>query len=83
VRAKRLTFTTGLRAAVGAAEVAFIAVGTPSRGGNGYADFSFVYQPAREIAGALSGYTLIVTSHNPREPAAGAVVSNARGCSHR
>src|SRR3954452_22426025 len=61
VRAKRLTFTTDLTAAVGAAEAAFIAVGTPSRRGDGYADLSFVYQAAREIAGALSGYTVIVT----------------------
>jgi UDPglucose 6-dehydrogenase len=61
VRAKRLTFTTDLPAAVGAAKAAFIAVGTPSRRGDGYADLSFVYQAAREIAGALSGYTVIVT----------------------
>jgi UDPglucose 6-dehydrogenase len=61
VRAKRLTFTTDLPAVVGAAEAVFIAVGTPSRRGDGYADLSFVYQAAREIAGALSGYTVIVT----------------------
>src|SRR3954451_23864805 len=60
VRAKRLTFTTDLPAAVGAAKAAFIAVGTPSRRGDGYADLSFVYQAAREIAGALSGYTVLV-----------------------
>src|SRR3954447_15375726 len=61
VRAKRLTFSTDVRAAIGTAEAAFIAVGTPSRRGDGYADLSFVYQAAREIAGALSGYTVIVT----------------------
>jgi UDPglucose 6-dehydrogenase len=61
VRAGRLTFTTELDAAVGAAEAVFIAVGTPSRRGDGYADLTYVYQAAREIAAALSGYTVIVT----------------------
>jgi UDPglucose 6-dehydrogenase len=61
VRAGRLTFTSDLKGAVGAAEAVFIAVGTPSRRGDGYADLSYVYQAAREIAGALSGYTVIVT----------------------
>ncbi len=61
VRAGRLTFTGDLSAAVGAAEAVFIAVGTPSRRGDGYADLSYVYQAARDIAGALSGYTVIVT----------------------
>src|SRR5438270_732996 len=60
-RAKRLTFTTDLKAAVSAAEAVFIAVGTPSRRGDGYADLSYVYQAAREIAGAFSGYTLVIT----------------------
>jgi UDPglucose 6-dehydrogenase len=55
VRAGRLSFTTDLQAAVGAAEAVFIAVGTPSRRGDGYADLSYVHQAAREIAGALSG----------------------------
>jgi UDPglucose 6-dehydrogenase len=61
VRAKRLTFTSQLKAAVQAAEAVFIAVGTPSRRGDGYADLSYVYQAARDIAGALSGYTVVVT----------------------
>ena len=61
VRANRLTFTSDLKAAVGEAEAVFIAVGTPSRRGDGYADLSYVYQAAREIAGALSGYTVVVT----------------------
>jgi UDPglucose 6-dehydrogenase len=61
VRADRLTFTGDLSAAVGAAEAVFIAVGTPSRRGDGYADLSYVYQAARDIAGALSRYTVIVT----------------------
>jgi UDPglucose 6-dehydrogenase len=61
VRAERLTFTGDLGGAVAAAEAVFIAVGTPSRRGDGYADLSYVYQAAREIAAALSGYTLVVT----------------------
>jgi UDPglucose 6-dehydrogenase len=61
VRAKRLTFTSDLKAAVQAAEAVFIAVGTPSRRGDGYADLSYVYQAARDIAGALSGYTVVFT----------------------
>src|SRR5581483_1976959 len=39
----------------------FIAVGTPSRRGDGYADLSYVYQAARDIAAALSGYTVVIT----------------------
>jgi UDPglucose 6-dehydrogenase len=61
VRAERLTFTCDLKTAVGAAEAVFIAVGTPSRRGDGYADLSYVYQAAREIAAALSGYTVVIT----------------------
>ncbi len=60
-RAGRLTFTSDLQRAVKAAEAVFIAVGTPSRRGDGYADLTYVYQAAREIAEALFGYTLIVT----------------------
>jgi UDPglucose 6-dehydrogenase len=61
VRAGRLTFTSELKPAVAAAEAVFIAVGTPSRRGDGHADLSYVYQAAREIAGALAGYTVVVT----------------------
>jgi UDPglucose 6-dehydrogenase len=61
VRARRLSFTGDLRAAVGAAEAVFIAVGTPSRRGDGYADLSYVYEAARDIAAALSGYTVVIT----------------------
>src|SRR5438270_6106452 len=61
VRAQRLTFTSELKSAVAAAEAVFIAVGTPSRRGDGHADLSYVYQAAREIAGALAGYTVVVT----------------------
>jgi UDPglucose 6-dehydrogenase len=61
VGAQRLTFTSNLKAAVEAAEAVFIAVGTPSRRGDGYADLTYVYQAAREIAEALSRYTVVVT----------------------
>ncbi len=61
VQAGRLSFSTDLEAAVGAADAVFIAVGTPTRRGDGHADLSFVYDAAREIAPALDGYTVIVT----------------------
>src|SRR4051812_30525461 len=61
VRQGRLTFTTAMRDAVRQADAVFIAVGTPSRRGDGFADLSYVYAAAREIAEALSGYTVVVT----------------------
>jgi UDPglucose 6-dehydrogenase len=61
VRAGRLSFAGDLGAAVRAAEAVFIAVGTPSRRGDGHADLSYVYQAAREIAAAMDGYTVVVT----------------------
>ena len=60
-RAGRLSFTADLPAAVAAAEVVMIAVGTPSRRGDGHADLSYVYGAAREIATALDGPTVVVT----------------------
>jgi UDPglucose 6-dehydrogenase len=60
-RQKRLSFTTDLATAVGEADAVFIAVGTPSRRGDGHADLSYVYGAAREIAAALKGYTVVVT----------------------
>src|SRR5499433_714782 len=57
----RLAFTTALAEAVRDADAVFIAVGTPSRRGDGHADLSFVYQAAREIAGALEGCTVVIT----------------------
>ena len=59
--AGRLTFTTELAPAVARADVVFIAVGTPSRRGDGFADLSYVYSAAREIAAALDGFTVVVT----------------------
>ncbi len=61
VRAGRLGFTTELKEAVASAEAIFIAVGTPSRRGDGHADLTYVYEAAREIAGALAGYAVIIT----------------------
>ncbi len=60
-RAGRLTFTNDLPAAVKAADAVFIAVGTPSRRGDGFADLSFVYDAARQIAAALDGFTVVIT----------------------
>lgn len=60
VRQGRLEFTTDLAAAVAGADAVFIAVGTPSRRGDGHADLTYVHQAAAQIAGALGGYTVIV-----------------------
>ena len=61
VSAGRLSFTTDLRAAVASSDVVFIAVGTPSRRGDGHADLSFVHAAAAQVAEALDGYTVVVT----------------------
>jgi UDPglucose 6-dehydrogenase len=60
-RANRLLFTTGLEEAVSRAEAVFIAVGTPSRRGDGHADLSYVYDVARSIAASLKGFTVVIT----------------------
>jgi UDPglucose 6-dehydrogenase len=60
-KAGRLAFTTDLAAAVAGAEAVFIAVGTPSRRGDGHADLTYVFAAAEEIAKALTGYAVIVT----------------------
>ena len=57
----RLHFTTDLKKAVEAADAVFIAVGTPTRRGDGHADVSFVYAVAREVAPCLNGYTVVIT----------------------
>jgi UDPglucose 6-dehydrogenase len=59
--AGRLAFTTDLKPAVAKAEAVFIAVGTPSRRGDGHADLTYVYAAAKEIAAALDGFTVVVT----------------------
>jgi len=61
VGAGRLSFTTDLPSSVATADAVFIAVGTPTRRGDGHADLTYVYGAAEEIASALDGYTVIVT----------------------
>ncbi len=61
VREGRLSFTSHGLDAIAAADAVFIAVGTPSRRGDGYADLSYVYAAAREIAAQLRGFTVVVT----------------------
>ena len=59
--AGRLAFTTDLRETVEQSDVIFIAVGTPSRRGDGHADLEYVYGAAREIARSIKSYTLVIT----------------------
>lgn len=60
-QARRLSFTQDLKSAVTKADVVFIAVGTPSRRGDGHADLTHVYEAARDIARSLEGFTVIAT----------------------
>ncbi len=60
VRAGRLSFTVEGAEAIRSADVIFIAVGTPTRRGDGHADLSYVYAAAEEIAGLIQGFTVIV-----------------------
>src|SRR5580698_2829834 len=91
VREERLSFTTESAKAVAEADAVFIAVGTPSRRGDGHADLSYVYAVAEEIAPLLDGFTVVVTKstvqvgtrdeieailHRARPDAQFAVVSN-------
>jgi UDPglucose 6-dehydrogenase len=59
--ANRLSFTTDLTSAVAGADAVFIAVGTPSRRGDGHADLSYVYQATRDVAAALTKPSVVVT----------------------
>jgi UDPglucose 6-dehydrogenase len=61
VDAGRLFFAVDGAAAIRVADAVFIAVGTPSRRGDGYADLSFVYGAAEEIAPLIDGFTVVVT----------------------
>tara|TARA_R110002126_G_scaffold155833_1_gene302911 strand:- start:14344 stop:15648 length:1305 start_codon:yes stop_codon:yes gene_type:complete len=61
VAAGRLHFTTDFKDAIASADAVFIAVGTPTRRGNGHADLTHVLAAAEEIARALTGYTVVVT----------------------
>src|SRR5215467_1716422 len=60
-REKRLNFSTDISGPVADADAVFIAVGTPSRRGDGHADLSYVYAVAAEIAAVLSGFTVVIT----------------------
>jgi UDPglucose 6-dehydrogenase len=57
----RLSFTTELAGPVAQADAIFIAVGTPSRRGDGHADLSYVHEAARDIAASITGYVVVVT----------------------
>jgi len=61
VKAGRLAFDSDLDRAVAGADAVFIAVGTPSRRGDGHADLSYVFAAAEEVAAALTGYAVVVT----------------------
>ena len=61
VKSARLSFTTDLKAAMKGADAVFIAVGTPSRRGDGYADLSYVYAATEEIAQYMDGFMVVVT----------------------
>ncbi len=61
VKTGRLSFTTDMKAGVPGADAVFIAVGTPSRRGDGHADLSYVFAAAEEIAGLIGHYTVVVT----------------------
>lgn len=61
VREGRLSFTTELAGPVGSADAVFIAVGTPTRRGDGHADLSYVYQAARDVVAEIDDFTVIVT----------------------
>jgi len=61
VKEDRLFFTTEAKDAIAEADAVFIAVGTPSRRGDGHADLSYVYAAAEEIAGLMDGFTVVVT----------------------
>lgn len=61
VKSGRLGFSLDLREAVSTADAVFIAVGTPSRRGDGHADLSYVHAAAREIAASLRDFTVVIT----------------------
>jgi len=61
VKFGRLSFTTDLGAAIKQADAVFIAVGTPSRRGDGHADLSYVHAAAEELAAGLDGFTVVIT----------------------
>jgi UDPglucose 6-dehydrogenase len=85
VAAGRLSFATDLPGAIDGAQAVFIAVGTPSRRGDGHADLSFVHAAAAEIASGLTGETVIVTKSTVPVGTGDAVerIVGQSGTSHR
>ena len=78
VRAGRLSFALDGAEAIRTADVVFIAVGTPTRRGDGHADLSYVYAAAEEIAGLIEGFTVIVTKSTvPVKPSIRPAISSA------
>ena len=65
VAAGRLRFSTDTAAAVDSADAVFIAVGTPTRRGDGHADLTYVMAAASDVARALTGYAVVVTQWAP------------------
>ncbi len=61
ISAGRLSFSVDLGNALAGCDAVFLAVGTPTRRGDGHADLTYVFQAAKEVAEALTGYTVIVT----------------------
>ena len=61
IKSGRINFTTDLKSAVADADAVFIAVGTPPRVEDGHADLTYVHEAARQVAQAMTGYTVIVT----------------------
>ena len=81
----RLSFATSLEDAVAGAEAVFIAVGTPSRRGDGHADLSYVHAAAKEIASALTGEAVVVTKSTVPVGTGDEVerIIRESGCRHR
>ena len=85
VAAGRLGFTTSLGEGVAGADAVFIAVGTPSRRGDGHADLSYVHAAAREIAASLTGDAVVVTKSTVPVGTGDEVerIIREAGCAHR
>jgi UDPglucose 6-dehydrogenase len=85
VKAGRLSFTTDLAEGIRGASAIFIAVGTPSRRGDGHADLSFVHAVAREVGQALENEAVVVTKSTVPVGTGDEVerIIGESGCSHR
>ena len=82
-QAGRLAFSSDLPAAVAGADAVFIAVGTPSRRGDGHADLTYVYAAAREIAHALTGYAVVLPTSSARDAGMLGVAISSKRSSRR